>query len=149
MSIHAEYVETYRAARKRLWGKPERAAPVDNRPEWSTPTITLVVVRRADVQFCRGSLKRLLAEVAGNHGLYVEELLSPTRKQPVVRARWEFCYRAAAETTASIVQIARAIGYDHTSALHGLMRHCALNELAPPRDSYFKVRRRINVRGAA
>jgi chromosomal replication initiation ATPase DnaA len=64
------------------------------------------------------SLKKILYEVARAHNLSIPELVGSARPRYKVSARREFVYRARKETNKSFPQIGRAIGRDHTTAIH-------------------------------
>ena len=58
-------------------------------------------------------------EIATQHGVSVERLMSRSRKRDVVQARWEVFERLS-ERRWSLPQISRRWGMHHTSVLHGL-----------------------------
>jgi hypothetical protein len=73
------------------------------------------------------SWKRIVREVATKHQLTVPEMLAHRRHRALVKARQECCYRLYKETTMSLPEIGRRLGYfDHTTILHSVRRHTAL-----------------------
>lgn len=74
------------------------------------------------------SSQEILKAVAWRHDMTVAELLSPSRQQRYVRARWDAMYEL--KTTPRIGGIFRSLpeigrqmgGLDHTTVLHGLRR---------------------------
>jgi len=77
--------------------------------------------------------RAVLAAVAEEHGLTVADLVSAGRGRALVRARHHAMYRCVVETTASLPQIGRIIGKDHTTVLNGVRMHCRRNNLPMPR----------------
>ena len=70
------------------------------------------------------SWKRILYEVARKHRVFVAELLSRQKSNPLVAARHEAMYRMKTETAMSMPAIGRRMGgRDHTTVLHGVRRH--------------------------
>lgn len=68
-------------------------------------------------------------EVCEKHGVTLAELQSPLRFKPIVRARWELMARAYSETGASFPVIGRFLNRDHTTVMHGVLKHrAAMNE---------------------
>jgi hypothetical protein len=70
----------------------------------------------------KSPLRDLLYEVAHKHGLQPGDIRGEWRIVPVVFARHVFMYRARSETKASLPQIGRFLGMDHTSVLHGIRK---------------------------
>lgn len=130
---------SYRAARARLMGRmvvapvvvksePVAAPVVPKGPQWSTPRVVPVG--------WVGYLQRLRAEVAHDHGISAHTIAGPLRIGRYVVARQEFCYRAMAETAASMTAIGRLIGgRDHSTVLSGAGHHARKRGLEPPRQS--------------
>lgn len=81
------------------------------------------------------SLWKILAEVAHEHKLPVNAVKAFDMRRPFVRARWNYYYRACAETAASLGAIGRACGdRDHTTVGYGASMWAELNSLPPSRD---------------
>lgn len=78
------------------------------------------------------SLARLLIEASEHYGVDVQTLKSSERRLPVAQIRHEYCYRAVTQTHHSFAVIARAIGRDHSTALHGARVYAAIGGLPPP-----------------
>ena len=67
----------------------------------------------------RDSAKRLIAEVAADHGLEPDELTAPCRRADVVRARAEAVHRLWSTTDLTLRDIASLVGlHDHSSAVY-------------------------------
>jgi hypothetical protein len=90
----------------------------------------------------RPPLEHILREVALAHGLARAAMVSASRRLALVRARWEFCYRAAAETDQSFYRIGRKIDRDHTTAIYAMEAHCVRHGLPLPRGMKFTRYRR-------
>lgn len=74
-------------------------------------------------------------EVCEKHHVTLAELQSPLRYKPIVRARWELMARAYSETGASFPAIGRFLNRDHTTVMHGVLKHKAEAERIPLRYS--------------
>ncbi len=62
--------------------------------------------------------QRMLHAVAKQHGVKADEILSPSRRKDVIRARHEICYRFRIELCFSYEKIALLMKRDHTSVIH-------------------------------
>ena len=72
----------------------------------------------------RSKWKQIVTEVCEKHKIGRVEILSRTRRYPVVHARHEAMWRMRNETTLSLPEIAKRLGgLDHTTVLHGIRRH--------------------------
>jgi hypothetical protein len=80
-------------------------------------------------------LERIRDEVAAKHELAVADLCCAGRQWLLVKARNEFCYRAAIESKASFAQIGKAIDRDHTTAMAATARYCQTGSLPYPRGA--------------
>lgn len=80
-------------------------------------------------------LHNILCQVALAHSLMPEDLTSHRRTKHLIKARFEFCYRAVTETTASLPQIGRVLNRDHTSILSAAAAYCCRNALPFPRGA--------------
>jgi hypothetical protein len=68
-------------------------------------------------------LQQLLEAVARDHGIEPLDIQVPTKDQHV-KARYEFCYRAAKETKASIREVAKISHYkDPAGVSYAIARH--------------------------
>ena len=91
-------------------------------PRWMAPRIF------ADFgPFTVGPARQLLADVAAAHSLSQEDILGPSRKLRIVRARQEVMWRLRqAPFGWSYHRIGRFMrSRDHTTALHGVRQHQA------------------------
>lgn len=68
-------------------------------------------------------LHAIAAEVCKAHQISPLDFFSKRRFRPITKARQEYCYRARHETTASYPEIAKLLGWDHTSVLYGVRKH--------------------------
>ena len=66
--------------------------------------------------------QRMLHAVAKQHGVKAEEILSPSRRKEIIKARHEICYRLRIELRFSYEKIAQLMKRDHTSVLHGVAK---------------------------
>jgi chromosomal replication initiation ATPase DnaA len=80
-------------------------------------------------------LADIIAGVAAQHGISINDIRSCRRSRRVVYARQEAMYLAYELTEASYPMIAAAVGKDHTSVLHGVRRHAERAGLPIPRSS--------------
>ncbi len=84
-------------------------------------------------------LRRILIQVAEKHGLSVTDITGPSRKHRVLPARWEYFYRATAETGKPTTEIARAVHRDHSCVGHAVVEYAKHYGLPIPRNfSYWK-----------
>ena len=79
-------------------------------------------------------LRRILIEVAQKHGLSVADITGPSRKHRVLPARWEYFYRATAETDKYVNAIARAVNRDHSCVCHAVVEYARHYGLPVPRN---------------
>jgi hypothetical protein len=100
------------------------------------------------VRHWRAPLEQILREVTLAHGLTRADLVCAARTRAFVLARWEFCYRAAAETDHSFYKIARKLARDHTTVIYAIEAHCLRHDLPLPRGMRF-ARYGRQVRGGA
>lgn len=68
-------------------------------------------------------LHAIAAEVCAKYSARSVDFFSRRRFRSVAWARQEYCYRARHETTASYPEIARLLGWDHSSAMYAVRRH--------------------------
>lgn len=69
-------------------------------------------------------LREVILDVCDRRGLTMAELISPRRNAVLVWARQEAMWECRRQTSASLPQIARALGReDHTTAIHGIRKH--------------------------
>lgn len=68
-------------------------------------------------------LHAVAIDVCQKHRVSAQELLSSRRLKAFVLARQEFCWRARRETEASLPEIGKFIGRDHTTVIHSIERH--------------------------
>lgn len=95
-----------------------------------TTVRTLENVSRA-LRPTRRSPNEIIHDVARKHGMSFAELTGHSRRQKVVKARWEAMHQLRERTTLSLPQIARRLGlHDHTTVIHGLRRYRADGEIA-------------------
>jgi chromosomal replication initiation ATPase DnaA len=68
--------------------------------------------------------KRIIREVAQQHGLTIPELLARRRRRMIVQARQLLFYRLYRETSMSLPEIGKKCGgYDHTTVIHSIRKH--------------------------
>lgn len=94
----------------------------------------------------RPTLKQLLEQVSSDYNLLPTSLQSDRRQKIVVWARHEFCYRAAMETTKSIVKIGLTINRDHSTVLNAIARHAERNNLPMPRGMNPDYKKRVTTK---
>lgn len=74
----------------------------------------------------RRSPNEIIHDVARKHGMSFAELTGHSRRQKIVKARWEAMHLLRERTTLSLPQIARRLGlHDHSTVIHGLRRYRA------------------------
>lgn len=77
--------------------------------------------------------KIIIKAVALKHGVTVNDIKGPFRQKALVDARHEAFYRLRTETTLSYPSIGRYVGdKDHTTVLHGAIKHARANGLPLP-----------------
>lgn len=70
--------------------------------------------------------RQIIAVVASNHGLTVEDMKGPSRTKHISHVRQEAMWEIRQCTKLSLPQIARLLGRtDHTTAWHGVKAHAA------------------------
>ena len=69
----------------------------------------------------RKTVRAIAEQVAMDLGLSLDEILGPTRRQPITRARQLIMYRAH-QAGHSLSHIGRCLNRDHTSVLWGIRR---------------------------
>ncbi len=68
--------------------------------------------------------KRIILETCNKHDVSYNDIMSPRRAVPIVRARQEAMWRLKMETSMSYPAIGRRLGgKDHTTILHGVRKH--------------------------
>lgn len=79
----------------------------------------------------RGSiaaLNRMVAELAKEHGVTVEQLRSSNRRKPIVAIRQDIMARAYATGRWSYISVGKALDRDHTTVIHACRKVRALAE---------------------
>lgn len=71
-------------------------------------------------------MRDIIAETAAKHRVPVKDMLSPSHKRPLVRARWEAYHRCRHEARQSLPAIAKQFRRDHTTILYGIRRYAGL-----------------------
>ena len=72
-------------------------------------------------------VRKIVAEAAKEHGVRIYSIFSPSRRAPVVMARWAAMYRVkAGNPSLSAPQVAKWFGRDHTSVLSAWARYAAI-----------------------
>lgn len=84
-------------------------------PVYPVPQIEIPVGIRA--------WKRILYEVAIEHGIPVVLILGKQRQPLIVAARHHAMFRMSTETSMSMTEIGRRMGRDHSSVLHAVAKH--------------------------
>ncbi len=98
-------------------------------PQYPVPQIVLPVSGRR--------WKRILAEVAIEHGIPPALILGKQRQRQIAAARHHAMYRISQETDMSMAEIGRHMGRDHTTVIAGVKAHRrriaaqALSEISP------------------
>lgn len=79
---------------------------------------------------------RVLHAVAKHHNVDAKEILSPSRRREVIKARFETFYRLRVDVRMSYEKIAKLMKRDHTTVMHGVykVRNRLLDERSKPRD---------------
>lgn len=85
--------------------------------------LKLVGKNRLEPLFAVPTIKEIVEEVAEKSGVTVLDILSHRRSQKVIHARHEVFWLARGRTKASLPQIGRVLGFDHTTVLHGIRCH--------------------------
>ena len=137
MSIEKELRDQYRLARARLnRGIP----PAEPEPE-PEPTVDIEIV----MAFVRGLTipkrgKDIIDQVATKYGIAAREIIGPWRPRHITKARHEAMYRCRTELFMSYPKIGAIFGgRDHTSVLHGVVKHALVNDLeVPGRCTYYR-----------
>lgn len=80
----------------------------------------------------RALIRQIIAQVARKHRLTENDILAHRRNAFVALARHEAMYRAANETTHSLVTIGAILDRDPTTVLHGVRAHAARHGLPTP-----------------
>jgi Bacterial dnaA protein helix-turn-helix len=75
---------------------------------------------------------RILIEVADRNSLPYDFVYTRSRIDCIAHARSEFYYLLRTRTKMSYTAIARRVGRDHTTILHGVAQHCLRNGLEYP-----------------
>lgn len=137
-----EIIASGLAVRSRLWGVPAprtlvlaiaapQAAPdvpeaFSEAPAELAPGVVPTEPERiypgkAPINLLQHHSWRLLVELSAlRHGVKVEEILSPTRRRPVCKARHHAIALIYSHCSLGAVRIAKRIGRDHTTVLHSL-----------------------------
>lgn len=75
--------------------------------------------------------RQIIAEVAKQHQISVNDMLSHGRTRPLTEARQVMWYRLRTETTLSLAEIGRRIGFDHSSGVNALNGYAKRTGLRP------------------
>lgn len=89
--------------------------------------------------FAREKYHGLISEIAEKHSVKVEHILSPSREQHHVAARYE-CYFVLHSLGLSSSQIGKVMRRDHSTVLHGIRQY---------KDRQYRLDRLLKERGAA
>ena len=65
---------------------------------------------------------RVLHAVAKQHNVDAKEILRPSRRREIIKARFETFYRLRVDVRMSYEKIARLMKRDHTSVMHGVYK---------------------------
>lgn len=91
--------------------------PLDGSP-LPAPPIDLVIPTPRDITM------RIIREVSAKHGVSVADMMSESRKRPIVHARQEAFYRVKNERGYSLNQVASVFGsFDHSTLIWGIRAH--------------------------
>lgn len=69
------------------------------------------------------TIRSIMHEVCDEYGITLAEMLGPRRSRYIVWPRQEAYWRAARETGASLLTLAREFRRDHTSIMHGMRQY--------------------------
>lgn len=148
MGYHADLLERYSAVRGRLWDAPlrrQRQADKlrERRLALRETRVRLLTYRQEhlfDWLFFRANVKprltvrEIVVNVCAQHDVSVDDFMSRRRTAELVAARHEAFYLARFHTDKSLPEIGRRMGgFDHTSVLHGIKKHCKRHGLDFPR----------------
>ncbi len=78
------------------------------------------------------TLWQIANEVARKRNLTISLLRCRKRTGPITAARFEYCYRAASETSCTYAQIGRVVLIDRTSVAYAVIRCAILFDLPLP-----------------
>lgn len=94
---------------------------------------------------------RVIATVAADAGITVDDLLSPLRTREVVAARQKGLYLATCMTRRPLPEVGRRFGgRDHTTVLHAVRKIAGLADADPTfRDDLNRLARLVTRNGAA
>ena len=84
-------------------------------PHYPAPQIVIPISGR--------KWKRILAEVAIQHGIPPTLILGKQRQRQIMAARHHAMYRMSQETDMSLAEIGRQMGRDHTTVISGIRAH--------------------------
>lgn len=77
-----------------------------------------------EVSALKPTMREIASEVAHRHGLTLEDLKGPSRRQEISQPRQEAMALMCAERRWSLPQIGRFFGgRDHTTVIHGVRAH--------------------------
>lgn len=142
LSTMAAQTAHYAGVRARLGGSlPVRTAPKRHR-ERDYILVQLDPLDESPLAL-RQKWKQIVTEVAAKHKIGRVEILSRTRRTPIVAARHEAMWRMRAETTLSLPEIGKRLGgFDHTTVLHGVRKHEAAMRGETYRQPYYTESKR-------
>lgn len=103
------------AARKALGRRDVIVITPTPPPQYPTPQIVVPMSGR--------KWKRILAEVAIEHGIPPALILGKQRQRLIMAARHHAMYRMSQETDMSLAEIGRNMGRDHTTVISGIKAH--------------------------
>ena len=134
MSAELDFLDNYRAIRRRLWAghvkevQPEPVVEPEPEPE-PEPVATRDLLMVATAGFpggksLRQEMREAVANIAKIHGITYYDIMSIRRTKKVVRARHEAMHYVKQHTPWSLPQIGQFFGgMDHTTILHGVRKH--------------------------
>ncbi len=79
------------------------------------------------------SAKRIVYDVAKEHGLTLAHVLGGGRHAALYAVRQEAMYRVVRDTSLSYPMIGKVFGRDHSTIIHGVENYCRDKGLAHPR----------------
>ena len=150
MSLILDWHQQHKERVKRLWAKPTRPKTRISITEIK-PVVEPIPIRHIVevtpeewVLYSQpisknvstvSKLKQIRQEISNKYLIAEEDIISRDRTAKVCEARFEFCYRAVTETTASLPRIANCIGREHSTIIHAVATYCNNNNLPFPRDA--------------
>jgi hypothetical protein len=130
--LHAEH----KARLKRLHSLPKRTIAIRDRDVVERVPIKRIIYQLPAPPTPLPPLSGILQEVAKQHRLAIEYIVSRSNKPKAVAARMEFCYLAVRDTKFSLSQIGHRIGRHHATVVSAIAAYCDRKQLPVPREQH-------------